>query len=72
MKFLKETIEFRVETEEEAKAEMENEREQARKSGYTISKAGYVYKEKKSKGNVIDSAYVVTIVKTFGGVWDES
>lgn len=71
MRILKETIEFRVDTEEEAKNEMENEREQARKSGYIISKAGYTYKEKKSKGDIIDKAYVVTIVKTYGGVWDE-
>lgn len=71
MRVLKETIEYRVNTEEEAKSEMEKERELARKSGYVISKAGYTYKEKKSKGEVIDVAYVVTIVKTYGGVWDE-
>ena len=71
MRILKETVEFRVDSEIEAKEAMETERLKAKDEGYTISKAGYTYKEKKSKGEVIDFAYIVTIVKVFGGVWDE-
>lgn len=71
MRVLKETVEFRVDSEIEAKEAMEAERLKAKEKGYIISKAGYTYKEKKSKGDVIDCAYVVTVVKVFGGVWDE-
>lgn len=70
MILLKETLEIRTESEEEAKNLMETCRTQASSGDYTIGKMGYVYKEKKSKGEIVDKAYVVTVVKVYGGVWD--
>ena len=39
--------------------------------GFTIGAAGYTYKTKKSKGEIIDEAWVCKIVQDFGGVWEE-
>ena len=62
-KFLIRTVEtFRVDTESEAKAFIE---EQRRNPDYTLSKYSNEYKERKSKGEVIDSWYRVTLVKDF-------
>lgn len=48
----------------------ENFREEAKAKGYTINSISYTKKEKKAKGNVIDSCYQLKVVKTFGGLWD--
>jgi hypothetical protein len=63
MKYLLNTTEiYRVETEEEA-TELINE---AKSDGnYILSKYSSVKKEQKSKGEVIDEWYRVTLVKTF-------
>ncbi len=71
MRLLKQTIEYRADTEEEAKNIMENIREKANNSGYTISASGFIKKEKKLKGEIIDEAYIVKIIETFGGIWEE-
>lgn len=63
MKYLIETTEvYRVESEDEAKAVIEDAK---RKS--SVVKYNCAYKEKKSKGEVVDSWYKVTIVKK----WDD-
>ena len=62
MKYLIETTElYRCDSESEAKAVIEDA-----KSSSTVVKYNCVYKEKKQKGEVIDSWYRVTIVKA----WD--
>ena len=62
MKYLIETTEeYRVDSEDEAKVVVEN----AKKTS-SVVKYNCVYKEKKSKGEVVDSWYRVTIVKR----WD--
>lgn len=62
MKYLIETTEvYRVDSEDEAKVVVE----QAKKTS-SVVKYNCVYKEKKSKGEVVDSWYRVTIVKR----WD--
>jgi len=71
MRLLKRTEEYRVDSENEAKEFMEKFREEAREKGYEISACGYTYKEKKSKGDVIDRAWIVKIIKNYGSVWDE-
>ena len=68
---LKQTDEIRANSEEEAKLIMENFRKEAEKENYIISASGYTYKTKKSKGEIIDEAWVVKIVKQIAGVWDE-
>lgn len=70
MRKIKATEEYRVDTEEEAKQTMEEFRKNAFKEGYTLNSCGYVYKEKKAKGEIIDECYVVKVVKIFGGIWE--
>jgi len=60
---MKQTDEIRVDTEEEAKALIENFKAQADANGYEIVSYTSTLKEKKSKGEVIDSYYIVKIVK---------
>ena len=71
MRLLKETIELRADSEIEAKEVIENYRKEASEKGYTISAAGYTYKTKKSKGDIVDEAWVCKIVQNFSGVWEE-
>lgn len=71
MRLLKETIELRADTEIEAKEIIENYRKEASEKGYTIGAAGYTYKTKKSKGEIIDEAWVCKIVMNFSGIWEE-
>ena len=68
---LKQTDEIRANSEEEAKIIMENFRKEAEEKGYIIGASGYTYKTKKAKGEIIDEAWVVKIVKQLKGVWDE-
>lgn len=59
MNYLTETTEiYRVDTEDEAKELIE-----AAKRKSTVSKYGCVYKDKKVKGEVVESWYRVTITK---------
>ena len=60
---MKQTDEIRVETEEEAKALIESFKSKAAAEGYEITNYSSTLKEKKSKGEVIDSYYIVKIVK---------
>ena len=63
MKYLlKVTEEYRVSTEEEAIQLIE---EAKKESGYILQKYGSQYKERKQKGEVIDSYFKVTLVKIF-------
>lgn len=60
---LKQTDEIRVESEVQAKNLIEEFKEKAREEGYEITSYTSTLKEKKSKGEVIDSFYIVKIVK---------
>ena len=63
MKYLLETTEiYRVDNESEAK-ELIEQAKQGNK--YLLKKYSTQYKERKSKGEVIDAWYRVTLVKTF-------
>ena len=62
-KFLVSTTEvFRVDNDEEAKNLIENAKQS---SMFELKRYGSEYKERKSKGEVIDSYYKVTLVKSF-------
>lgn len=63
MKYLIQTTEvFRVDTEEEAQELIEA----AKTNGmYALKKYNCEYKEKKSKGDVVDDWYKVTLTKSF-------
>lgn len=62
---------FKAVTEIEAKDMIEQFRQEASKKGYTLKKAGYEYKTKKSKGEIIAECWVVTISQIFGGLWED-
>jgi hypothetical protein len=61
---------FVVDTEVAAKDLIETYRKQAIEKGYVIKKASYEYKTKKAKGEIIAERWVVTIIQTFGSVWE--
>ena len=71
MKILKVTTEARAYTEEEAKEYIEQFRTNAAKQGYTVAAAGYTHKEKTSKGEVVDEAWICKCVASYNKIWDE-
>ena len=71
MRLLKQTEEYRADTEVEAKEIMERFRQDAHQKGYVLGASGYTYKTKKAKGEIIDEAWICKIVKVIGGTWDE-
>lgn len=68
---LKETIEYRVDSEDGAIRFIESERKGATDKGYTVTKAAYSLKQKKAKGEVVDQGYLVTITYEYLKFWDE-
>ena len=70
MRLLKKTEEYRVDSEIEAKEAMEKVRSEATANDYSAGACGYTYKEKKSKGEIIDEGYLVKCVKIYGGFFD--
>ena len=56
---------YRVEDEEEAMSLIEEFKNNQTVDGYSLTKSGYVLKNKKSKGEIIDSWAIVTIERTF-------
>ena len=71
MKILKQTEEYRTDSEEEAIAVIESYKKDAEEKGYILGASGYIYKTKKAKGEIIDEAWVVKVTKILGGVWDD-
>ena len=66
MKILMKTTDvYRVNNEEEAVDMINDYKDRQLTEGYTLSKSGYVLKNKKSKGEIIDSWAIVTVEKTF-------
>ena len=65
MRLLKETLEIRANSEIEAKEVIESYRQKAAADGFTIGAAGYTYKTKKSKGEIIDEWIRFEITKLF-------
>jgi hypothetical protein len=68
---LETTSKFRADSEESAKNMIEAYRKEAKEKGYTLKKAGYEYKTKKSKGEVIAEAWVVSVTQIFGELWGD-
>lgn len=71
MKILEQTEKYRTDSEEEAIKTIESYKKDAEEKGYILGASGYAYKTKKAKGEIIDEAWVVTVKKILGGVWDE-
>lgn len=70
MRLIKQTEEYRVNTEEEAKEAMEFFRNDAKEKGYILKASGYTLKEKKQKGEVIDSGFLLKVVKEISTFWE--
>lgn len=70
MKKLKVTEEFRAYTEEEAISAIQTARDRQSADGYQLGANGYKYKSKKSKGEIVDEAWIITISKIYNEVWD--
>lgn len=66
---LEETIKIKANSESEAQAVIDEYKEGS-KGAYTLKKASYELKEKTSKGEVIASAYVVSVTLVHNNLWD--
>ena len=64
---IKTTDVFRVDDEEEAVKLIEEYKTKQLVEGYSLTKSGYVLKNKKSKGEIIDSWVLVNLERTFNG-----
>lgn len=71
MKLLKVTYEHRAYSEDEAKDAILKFRNDAREGGYLVGSAGYTYKAKKKKGDIVAEAWVVKCVAIYDEVWDD-
>ena len=71
MKRLKVTEEYRAYSEQEAIDAIEAARAYQTDGKYTLGANGYKYKTKKSKGEIIGEAWIVSVAKVFDEVWDE-
>ena len=70
MKRLKVTEEFRAYSEQEAIDAIENARAHQKEDNYVLGANGYKYKTKKSKGEIIDQGWTVSITKIYNEFWD--
>lgn len=71
MRKLKITEEFKAYTEEEAIQAVQTFKDNQAKEGYILSKSGYTHKTKKAKGEIVSEAWIVTVTKILGEVWDD-
>ena len=70
MKTLKKTIESRAYSEEEAKEFLDAFRKEAQEKGYVVGANGYTYKTKKSKGEIVDEAWICKCTAIYNDIWD--
>lgn len=71
MRLIERTEKYVVDSEEEAIQLIQTSKQDAEKNGYILGASGYTYKTKKAKGEIIGEAWVTTIKKVLGGVWDD-
>ena len=68
---LEQTNKYRAETEVAAKDMIEQFRKNAEREGYIVKKAGYEYKTKKAKKEIIGEVWVVSVTLVFAGLWED-
>lgn len=68
---LEHTIKIKAFSEDEAKSIIESLRADSKTQGYLLKKAGYEYKTKKAKGQIVAEAWVVTATKVFSALWED-
>ena len=65
MMLLKDSKTWRVESEKEAIDKIESCKDAALTEGYSVMKSGYTMKVKKSKGEIIDSYFIVDVTFSY-------
>jgi hypothetical protein len=71
MKYINQVTEvYRIDTEEEVRTFNEELKAEAISEGYVLKSYSYTLKEKKLKGEVVDSAYQVKVVKEYANFWE--
>ena len=71
MRLIEQTEKYVVDSEEEALKVVQAFKQDAQDKGYILGSGGYTYKTKKAKGEIIAEAWIVTVTKIFGEVWDD-
>lgn len=67
---IEQTLKLKAYSEEEAKKIIEKFKEEANENGYKIKKAGYEYKTKKAKKEIVDEGYLVTVTQIYADFWE--
>ncbi len=67
---LNKTEVYRINTEEEVKTVIDEAKEDAFENGYILKGYSTKVKEKKSKGEVIDEGFEVTLKKEYNTFWE--
>lgn len=67
---LERTTKYRIDSEDRVKSFIEEQKQKASAEGYTVKKYSSTFKEKKSKGEVIDEGYEVSITTSHGTFWE--
>ena len=62
--------EYRADSEEEAIQALKDYRDNQSAQGYMLGANGYKYKSRKSKGEIVSEAWIVTATKIYNEVWD--
>ena len=70
MKILEVTTKIRAYSEEEARDFLDNFKAKSSAEGYIVGANGYTYKSKKSKGEIIDEAWICKCTAIYNEVWD--
>lgn len=65
------TEQYRVDTEEEVKDFIEEIKENGKEEGYIVKGYSSTLKEKKQKGEIVDSAFLVKVTKEMNNFWGE-
>lgn len=68
---IKETREYRVETEDDAVNLINECRKQASEMNHEIAEAKSTHKEKKKNKEVVDECWLVKITEVFNSIWEE-
>lgn len=71
MYMLERTNKYCVDTEDQAKELIEDLRRKANTGEYSIKKAGFERKDKKAKGEIIATCYVVSVTEHLGTLWED-
>lgn len=64
------TEQYRVDTEEEVKEFIEEIKEKGKEEGYIVKSYSSSLKEKKSKGEIVDSGYLLKVTKSINTFWE--